>query len=121
RLGYSSRRTDHKAQDGSQSAPLAPMPVARARVIVRESRAFPAEQALAEGLLLVPTAEHAALLQDRQHVLDEIGCRAGLNERRDQESVEVSPLGERTQLVGDVLGRPDDGVGADAVTVPFSQ
>src|SRR5438067_1866730 len=113
RPAYSSPHTGHK--------PSAPMPVARAWMVVREARAPLSRQALAEGLLLVPAAEGAALFQDRQHVLDEVGRRAGLNERRDQESVEVGPLDERAQLVGDILGRTDDGVRADAVAMPRSQ
>src|SRR3954469_7744450 len=118
RLGYSSRHTYNKVQIGHRSAPV---PVARARVIVREARAPPAEQALAKRLLLVAAAERPALLQDRQHVLDEVGRRAGLNQRRDQEAVEVGPLGERAQLVGHFLRRTDDRVGADAVAMPGLQ
>src|SRR4051794_12002385 len=118
-LGFPAKAgTQATPADVRISSQLAPVAVARARMVVREPSAPRAEQALAERLLLVTVTERVALFQDRQDVLDEVRRRARLDQRRDQEPVEIGTLGEPAELVGDVLGRTDDGVGADAMAMP---
>ena len=67
------------------------------------------EQALPERSRGSVHRDDAPIAQDGQDELDEVDRRRRLDLRVEQDAVEVGFVGERTEVVGDVVGAPHDG------------